>query len=347
MKKKKHWINYKKILIFSAVFLLLGSFLSGCAFLDNINVFKEGKNKEKIIENPPGAKRPLVLSTEKSQIVVYYATDDGNYLVPITILINPTKEVVQVAVEKLLAGPNNDFLKGPIPEGTKLREIYFREGSGTVFIDLTKQFLEMKNKEEVQLAVNSLVYTLSEFPNVERFQIFVEGQLTEGLYDIPLDVIFERENKVNYIGDKSAQEEQITVYYGDGSAMFLVPVSIDGPKEASVVDQAKVALNQLVKGPPKKGTLASPLWKGTKIINVSLEEDKKLLIVNFSKEVVGYGGGSALERLLTNSLIYTLTSLPGVDKVQILIEGQKVDYLPEGTDIYNPLEKTEKLNCSQ
>ncbi|MFA5536140.1 MAG: GerMN domain-containing protein [Bacillota bacterium] len=347
MEKKKQMVGTRKILVLGIIFLLLGSLLSACSFLENINVFKEGKVKEKPLENPPGAKRPIVLSTEKSQIVVYYATADENFLVPVTISINPTKEVVQVAIEKLLAGPNNDFLKGPIPEGTKLREIYFREGSGTVFIDLTKQFLEMKTKEAVQLALDSIIYTLSEFPNVERFQIFVEGQLIGELQDVLLDAVFERENKINYIGDKSDSGAQITVYYGDDNAMFLVPVSIAGPKDGGVVEQAKAALNQLVKGSPKKGNLVSPLWKGTKIINVSWEEDKKLLAVNFSKEVVGYGGGTALERLLVNSLVFTLTSLPQVEKVQVLIEGQKVDYLPEGTDIYNPLERTEKLNCSQ
>lgn len=337
----------KKILILMVTLFLLGGTLAGCTLLENSSVFKADKNKEKITEVSPTAKRPIVLSTERSQIVVYYATTDGEYLVPVTISINPTKEVAQVAIEKLLAGPNNDFLNGPIPEGTKLKEIYFGEASGTIYIDLTKSFLEMETKKEVQLALDSLIYTLGEMPSVEQFQVFVDGQVIEELHGIRLDEPLKKENKVNYVGNNSGQGEQITVYYGDGNAMFLVPISTDGPKSLKVTEKAEAALNQLINGAPKKGSLVSPIWKGTKVINVNWDEEQKLLTVNFSKEIVGYGGGSAMERLLTNSLLFTLTSLSGVEKVQILVEGQKVDYLPEGTDIFNPLERPEKLNCSQ
>jgi germination protein M len=104
------------------------------------------------------------------------------------------------------------------------------------------------------------------------------------------------------------------------------------------------AMQELVKGPPLNSDLVKTIWSGTRLLGVSYDSENRLATINLSKEVRGYGGGAAAEVLLVKSILVTLTSIDGVDWVQILIEGEKTDYLPEGTDISKPLARPEYIN---
>jgi len=64
--------------------------------------------------------------------------------------------------------------------------------------------------------------------------------------------------------------------------------------------------------------------KGTKVIDISLKE--KILTINFSHEFNNVK--EEYEEKLIESLIYTLTSIDGIDKIEILIEGKKLTKLP-------------------
>lgn len=326
------------------VLLVLGTVLVGCGL--NEKPTNSSQNRQKETSTNTTSNRQLVLSSERSQVLVYFATMDKEFLLPLTIDINPTKEVAKVAVEKLLAGPNNKFAAATVPEGTKLKDIYFAETSGTVYVELTKSFLELADEQEVQLALDSLTYTLTELPGVEEVRIAVEGGTPEELHGIPLGESFKREHGVNFRGKLQGDGEQIAIYFSDENAMFMVPVTIEIPAGLGVLDKAQLAMKELLQGPPKGSSLNPVLWKGTKVISLEWNETERVLFVNFNRDFVGYGGGSTFERQLVNAITCTLTGLPEVEKVQILIEGAKWDYLPEGTDIYEPLGKVEKFNYS-
>lgn len=339
-------VNCKKRLWVLLIVVLLVVLTAGCGLRAKSADPQATGNSEM----PANGKRQLVLSSERSQVLVYFATMDKKYLVPVTIDINPTKEVAKVAVEKLLAGPNNDFVAPTIPEGTKLRDIYLSANSGTVYVDLTEEFLQLKDEEEVELALASLTYTLTELPEVKGIRVSIEGENLRELHGVTLGQPLTKEHGVNLIGKKEEGQDEVRVFFGDENAMFLVPVTVGIPADLTVPEKAQQALKVLAQGPPADSSLNPVLWKGTKILSLEWQEAQKLLTVNFSKELVGYGGGSAFEKQLVGSLVYTLTSLPEVDQVQILIEGERWDYLPEGTDIFKPLTRSsvgEKLNYSQ
>lgn len=335
-------VSKRKWLYVLLAILALGLVLTGCG----MSVKMTNGSQEEQKETSSGNDRQLVLSSERSQVLVYFATSDKKYLLPLTIDINPTKEVAKVAVEKLLAGPNNDFVSATIPEGTKLKDIHFAESTGTVYVELTKQFLGLKDEQEVRLALDSLLYTLTELPGVERIKVSVEGGTPDELHGVDLGEAFQRERGVNFVGKFKGDGEQIVLYFSDENAMFMVPVTIEVAAGLNVLEKSQLALKELLKGPPKGSILNPVLWDGTKVISLEWNETEKMLVANFSKEFVGYGGGSAFERQLVNAITYTLTGLPEVNKVQILIEGEKWDYLPEGTDIYEPLTKLDKFNHS-
>lgn len=69
--------------------------------------------------------------------------------------------------------------------------------------------------------------------------------------------------------------------------------------------------------------------KNTKILNITLENN--LLTINFSKEFNNIK--EEYEEKLIESLTYTLTSLDGIDKISILVEGEKLSKLPNSQKI--------------
>lgn len=71
--------------------------------------------------------------------------------------------------------------------------------------------------------------------------------------------------------------------------------------------------------------------EGTKVLNVYF--DKGNLIVNLSKEIKSYGGGSTYEVGLIKQILYTLFELNEVFNITIFIDGQ-LDYFPEGSLVY-------------
>lgn len=72
----------------------------------------------------------------------------------------------------------------------------------------------------------------------------------------------------------------------------------------------------------------SLLPSGTKVIDLKL--DNGILIVDFSKEFNNVL--KEYEEKLIESLTYTLTSIDGIDKLQIYVEGNKLDYLPNSKE---------------
>ncbi|MEG1500502.1 MAG: GerMN domain-containing protein [Clostridiales bacterium] len=286
-------------------------------------------------------RNPILEQKDTTTATVYYATTDNKWLVPLTLSINATREVAKVAMEKLLAGPpSTDFAAPVIPEGTKLRDIYTI--SSIIYVDLTKEIQNIA-PENAQIAIDAIVATV--LPLAEdghTLQILIDGKVADKLGEINISQPIAPKD-INYQGENQATAK-ITVYFGDNNAMYLVPLTydIDKTEKPDPVYYSQKAIEKLLEGPSSDSGLMPTLWKGTKLL--SLELIGQTINVNLDKEALDYGGGSAAEQMFVNSLIYSLTSIEGISDIQILIEGKKIEYLPEGTDVSQPLKATQLIN---
>jgi len=134
--------------------------------------------------------------------------------------------------------------------------------------------------------------------------------------------------------DTSESSDQIPIrlYFYDRMATVLVPVT-------RMVDKSlpypKVIFDEMIEGPHASMLLARTIPEETQVISAVVDED--LLTLDLSREVVSYGGGSTYEIGLVLSLEHAAKQIPGVTRLQILIDGSKQDYLPEGTGIRAPM----------
>ncbi|MGI9953386.1 GerMN domain-containing protein [Moorellaceae bacterium AZ2] len=286
--------------------------------------------------------RPLLYDKELAQVLIYYATPDLRYLVPVTVAINPTREVAKTAVEKLLAGPPEDGLTSTMPEGVKLREVYALAGEKTAYVDFTSDLLKIKDTREAELALRSLVLTLTELEAIEGVRVMVEGQNIPQLAGVKLEETLKRPPAVNsLLKGEEGKETPVQVYFSDENALYLVPVTVAAPSKDEK-ELPRAAVEALLAGPPKDSGLLPTVWPGTKLLHFAVQDG--VAVVDLSKEAVGYGGGTTMETLFVDSLLWTLTQFTSIHQVQLLIEGEKKEYLPEGTPIKDPLPRPEHLN---
>jgi len=137
----------------------------------------------------------------------------------------------------------------------------------------------------------------------------------------------------------------LPVYFYDRTAQYFVPVHFPIANTKSLPDRVQKIVEKLISGPPPASGLQSVMPDGTKLNSVRIEGD--LAFVDLNSAVTSYGGGGAWERGIVQSLLLSITELPKIDRVQILIDGKEKEYLPEGTPINKPLERGIGPNADQ
>jgi spore germination protein GerM len=131
---------------------------------------------------------------------------------------------------------------------------------------------------------------------------------------------------------------QLTIYYcrvGSGN-LVRMPFTIDPNLNGQAL--ATYAVNQLLAG-PAVGRDSLVLFPAGTQATVTMGADTAT--VDFGGSLAhGYRGGAGDEAAMFKSLTYTLTALPGVKRVQVLVGGHKQDALPGGHfEIDEPLSR--------
>jgi germination protein M len=279
---------------------------------------------------------------------VYFLEGRGNYLLPVTITLPWTEGVGRAALEKLIEGPTpaqemRYGLSSPIPPTTEVLGLKIRDGLAK--LDLSGSFLSYDPGEE-RSVLNGIIFTLLQFPTVKDVQLLVEGIAPEVFPGgTPGKGTFSRERGINLevAEDISNFEDAqlVTLYFctalGDNH-IFYVPVS---RVVAGNDDIFKVTIEELLKGPRPGGFLFSELPAGTELRSFTLNEGT--LLVNFSSELLNYKGGLSGEKNIYAQIVLTLTEIPGVERVQLLVEGKKI-ILNYGTSFQEPLSRPLLIN---
>ena len=112
----------------------------------------------------------------------------------------------------------------------------------------------------------------------------------------------------------------------------MVAVPRELPAEPS---PARAALEELIRGEVPRDC-DRPLPPGTRVL--TCEVANGVATVNFSEELVsGFRGGSENEQVKIYAIVNTLTSLSGIEEVQILVEGRRPEVIGGHYDLSDPL----------
>jgi len=143
--------------------------------------------------------------------------------------------------------------------------------------------------------------------------------------------------------NKEITETEVIVYFGDFQAEYLVPEkhTVKTKDDTNPHLLAEIVINELIAGPYDK-SLNPTIPPETRLLSIEIKD--KIAYVDFSPELkTNHWGGTAGETMTITSIVNTLTELENIDKVQILIEGEKQDSLAGHWYIGDPLERDEKI----
>jgi germination protein M len=145
---------------------------------------------------------------------------------------------------------------------------------------------------------------------------------------------------------RSAVSEHVTIYYTkpDGTTEVAWTVSMR-PQQAGesaaehLRNAALYAATQALAGPPSN-VAAIRFPPGTHVLSADVNESTAT--VDLSKEVTDQRSGISGESGEFKALVWTLTALPGIDRVQVRVQGQKLETLPGGHfEIDEPLRRSD------
>ncbi|MTV48661.1 hypothetical protein GJ688_06660 [Heliobacillus mobilis] len=137
----------------------------------------------------------------------------------------------------------------------------------------------------------------------------------------------------------AGQEQTLTLYFADPKGQNLISEKRVIAKTGSV---ARAAIQELIKGPNIQSKGIPTIPAGTRLLDINVKEG--LCTVNFSKELQkNHQGGSAGETMTVYSIVNTLTQYPSIEKVQILVEGKKIESLAGHMDVSQAMARKKSM----
>jgi len=142
-----------------------------------------------------------------------------------------------------------------------------------------------------------------------------------------------KEEKIEEVQPLPTEEMvEVNLYFSDAQVMYLEP---EKRKISQTPSLARQVVNELIKG-PKNSELYPTIPQGTQVNEVYIADD--IVYVDLSEEIfTNHPGGSSGELMTVYSIVNTLTEIPPIKGVQILVGGNEKDSLVGHIDISMPL----------
>ncbi len=151
--------------------------------------------------NPLGAERADMFifdsdreigNYEKVQLHLYFAARSGDQLVNTwrNVVYNSNVALERVVVEQVLKGPNSDVVFPTLNPSAKILSVTTRDG--VCYVNFDHAFLTEPYDVTSQVAVYSLVNSLTELSSVQTVQITIDGKSDRNFMEISLSSPFER-----------------------------------------------------------------------------------------------------------------------------------------------------------
>jgi germination protein M len=131
------------------------------------------------------------------------------------------------------------------------------------------------------------------------------------------------------------KEEKVALFFliDSGSNAKLQPVLVP---VKNGLHQPVAVLQALFDGPPQGSGLLALFPPGVKALEVTVKDG--LATVNLNQKATQLNLGAQGEALAVASIVNTLTKLPEIFRVKILVEGEEIESLAGHVDLYNEME---------
>ncbi|MGE5633017.1 MAG: GerMN domain-containing protein [Caulobacteraceae bacterium] len=274
-------------------------------------------------------------------VKIYYALK-GN-----TGLETENREIKYEDAESKYENTLRELVKGPadtnkfetsMSKDVKVLSVTVENGNAVV--DFSKEFGSFSGSMNEAAVVAGVVDTMLQFSEVKQVKILVEGK----------DLIAPKGEPYGFMKfidfrTSDMEERNITLYFADSQAMYVVPETrkVLVKKDISDADFYKLVLEELIKGPNTEN-LYRTIPEEVKVDY--LEVDGDLVKVDFSKEMhTKHWHGAAGEAMTVASIANTMTEFPNIKRVLPSVDGGPMNI--EHMVIEEPLKRMEEMVFKQ
>jgi germination protein M len=238
-----------------------------------------------------------------------------------------------IVSQELLQGSKSANQTLEIPSEVQIQSMDL-DGS-TLTLDLSKSFNDLTQDKKI-MSLAALVYTFTETEFVTDVTITVDGS------DIAPRSDFNRESvRLNpSIDPEKTNWQMVKLYFVDASGEKLVAEERSIEVKQSLTLEYQI-VDQLLAG-PEDSSFKSTIPAETKIKDIKTEDG--ICYVNLSGEFINKNAGSEQSTaLMVYSIVNSLTELENVNRVQFLIEGEKVEGIHSNFDFSKPFDRNQQI----
>ncbi len=260
---------------------------------------------------PTSAPSPTQAQAENRRLTLYFGDPTGGLYVPVERIVRVEgRQIARAAIQALLDGPRGGLQRLVLPDAG-LRDLTIADGTATV------GFERAPTGSGDTRGFYAMALTLTELPNIQRVRFLVGGRPVEidGRPSLARPVL----NPLNPEGlpQNYSATAYLPLYFPSTDGAHDVRVIRMVPRTSQV---AEATVRTLLEGPGAFGyALRRVIPAGTELRGLRLGGDG-VLTVDFTQPFAESPDRAAATRTLAASL----TTLPNVSGVQILIEGRPV-----------------------
>ncbi|MDR3091504.1 MAG: GerMN domain-containing protein [Clostridiales bacterium] len=243
-------------------------------------------------------------------------------------------ELIKTVLNELNAGPASGGLVRAVPRGISINSAKLIEKDKTLEMDMSPEYAELNPRDEMFCRA-ALVYTLTQFDFIDGAEFYIDGKPLASALGRPAGV-FTRENFSAFpqLGASRVNTMTFTLYFTDEEGTRLRPETRTAEVETNI---EHTVVRELIKGPERSGR--RPVLPPELKINAANVTDYVCyldLSADFLKK-------TDADYIAVYSIVNSLTKLQGVQKVQFLIDSQRVSDFKGGIDLSHPIERNEEL----
>jgi germination protein M len=255
------------------------------------------------------------------ETVLYFPDQAWRYIIPVRFPIPWEDGIARATLTLMTDGrmPAELVAAGLaplLPAGTEILGLTVRDG--LAMVDFSRAFLGVAPARERQL-LSALIFTLTEFPTINRVELLVEGQKLTSLPGGTPVGIFDRGFGLNREEALSSgnrqQRDHLTLYFLTSRQDLFVPVSRAVPMAS---ERIKAVVQELLRGPARDSGLTSAIPPGLELLRTELAAGRLRLFLYGEPDPISQPAAG----LMRDQLALTLTELSGVTEIELLINGK-------------------------
>lgn len=304
--------NNKKLFLFGVVFVVVA-----ILFIGIVSFILSNLNSDNINSNVQNIK------------IYYYDKINNNLSYEQKTLTLEKENFLDIIFKEMKSSPKSSNLSSTVPENLTILNHTLVDYN--LDINLSSDYNSLSNVEKL-LFRSSLVLTTIETSFVNNVKIFVDG--VEQKYNNNNSYLNRNNIILNpTISPDKIEREKVTLYFSNENNKLVeesrnIEVKQNKSMELYIVEE-------LINGSKYKNNINTIPYE-TKIRNIKTENN--ICYVDLSLDFISkMSGNKTYETLAIYSIVNSLTNLDGINKVQFLIDGEKLKLPEDSIDISKPL----------